>query len=152
MGDVQMTWRLVRQVLLLITVAALGVLAIAPAVASTGDGPGGSAAAGGAVVHRLGLAPQAAATAGNDSTLIATLESSSDGGATWGPAAGQAMTFAYVTDGAGLVTAINGGPIGSMSCSSDAAGQCTITVRTEAPGESVVTAVAGAVSASTLFG
>jgi hypothetical protein len=74
------TWRLVRQVLLVSSVAALGALAIAPAVAF-----------------------------------------SADGGDTWTPAAGERVSFAYVTDGAGLVTAVNGGPVGSMTCATDAA-------------------------------
>lgn len=138
----QMAWRLVRQVLVLMTVAAVATLAIAPAVAS----PGGEAAPESvAPVHRLALVAEE--TAGHDSTFTASFESST-GGDSWTPAAGEQMTFAYVTDGAGYVTGINGGPVGSMTCVTDQAGQCTITVRTEAPGDSVVTAVTGSLSAS----
>ena len=62
------------------------------------------------------------------------------------------MSFAYVTDGAGFVSAVNGGPIGSMSCATDDAGRCTITVRTELPGDSVVTATTRSFSASNPVG
>ncbi|MGH8992878.1 MAG: hypothetical protein ACRDZ7_15320 [Acidimicrobiia bacterium] len=144
-----MTWRLVRQVLLLMTVAAVGVLAIAPAVASSDDS-GKVAGTGRPAVHRLTLVPGPAH--GQDSTFTATVEASVDGGATWAPAAGEQVTFAYVTDGAGYVTAINDGPIGSMSCVTDGAGQCRISVHTDVPGDAVVTAVAGSLSASAVVG
>lgn len=151
MGGSFMTWRLVRQVFMVMTVAALGAVVVAPAVASTG-GPGDASRDGGGVtVHRLVLAPEAGA-AGDEDTFTATLEFSGDGGDTWAPAAGEPVAFAYVTDGAGFVTAVNGEPVGAMTCVTDDAGQCTITVRSEAPGESVVTASAGSLSASALFG
>jgi hypothetical protein len=145
-------WRLVRQVFLVMTMAALGALAIAPAVASN-DAPGKApGAAGGEIVHRLALVPEPVDAAGSDSTFTATLESSVDGGASWEPAAGEQVTFAYVTDGAGLVTAVNGGPAGSMTCATDTAGACTITVRSEVAGDSVVTASARSLSASAPVG
>ncbi|MGH9038000.1 MAG: hypothetical protein ACRD0O_19755 [Acidimicrobiia bacterium] len=137
-----MTWRLVRQVLLVMTVAILGALAVAPAVASDGVGAVSGA------VYRLALVPEAGDAAGGDSTFSATVERSADGGETWTPAAGEPVSFAYVTDGAGLVTAVNGGPVGSMTCATDTAGQCSITVRSEVPGDSVVTASSGSLNAS----
>jgi hypothetical protein len=147
MGGADMTWRLVRQSLLLVTVAAVAAVAIAPAVASTGGTvePSGAASA---PVHRLALA--ASSSIGADTTFTATLEASTDGGAGWAPAAGETVTFAYVTDGAGHVSAVNGGPIGSMSCVTDGAGKCTITVHTDAPGDAVVTAVSRSASASSV--
>ncbi|MGH8976306.1 MAG: hypothetical protein ACRD0C_24215, partial [Acidimicrobiia bacterium] len=96
------------------------------------------------------LAPAAPAS-GAERLFTATVEASDDAGASWGPAAGEPVAFAYVTDGAGAVTAVNGGPVGSMGCASDAAGQCTVTVRTDAPGEGVVTASARGLSASVLL-
>jgi hypothetical protein len=152
MGGAHLTWRLVRHVFLLMTVAALGALAIAPAVAATGEPAGAAGVAGGETVHRLALVPEAANPAGSDSTFTATLERSGDGGDTWRPAAGEEMSFAYVTDGAGLVTAVNGGPIGSMTCAADRAGHCTITVRSELPGDSVVAVSAGVLRASARVG
>jgi hypothetical protein len=151
MGGAHVTWRLVRQVVLLMTVAALGVLAIAPAVASFNDGDGPGAGTGSRSSYRVALAPAAVADSGAENVFVATVESSHDSGASWGPAAGEAVTFAYVTDGAGAVVAVNGGPVGSMSCATDAAGHCTITVRTDAPGEAVVTATAQGQSASVLL-
>ncbi|MDQ3946545.1 MAG: hypothetical protein M3357_15620 [Actinomycetota bacterium] len=148
MGGASVMWRLVRQVVLLMTVAALGVVAIAPAVASTTGSGGMSRAAVGATVHRLTLVPEAGDAAGADTTFTVTLESSTDGGASWEPAGGEQVSFAYVTDGAGLVTAVNGGPVGAMTCATDTAGHCSITVRTEVPGEAVVTATVGSLSAS----
>ena len=146
MGGASTTWRVIRQIVLLVTVAAAAALAIAPAVASTG-GTGEPPAAAAPAVQRLGLVPSA--TAGSDTTFTATVESSSDGGATWAPATGEAVTFAYVTDGAGYVSAVNGGPVGAMSCRTDAAGRCTVTVHTDAPGDAVVTAVSSSAQAST---
>ncbi len=149
MGGASVMWRLVRQVVLLMTVAALGVVAIAPAVAST-PGPGGTLPATSGAAHRLALVREAGDAAGLDraSTFSVTLESSRDGGGSWEPVRGEQVSFAYVTDGAGLVTAVNGGPVGAMTCATDTAGHCTITVRTEVPGESVVTATVGSLSAS----
>jgi hypothetical protein len=151
-GGSFMAWRLVRQVFMLMTVAALGVLAVAPAVAST-HAPGElSRDGGGTTVHHLVLVPEAGAVAGEEDTFTATLESSGDGGDTWAPATGEPVSFAYVTDGAGFVSAVNGGPVGYMTCATDDNGQCTITVRTESPGDSVVTAAARSVSASARVG
>jgi hypothetical protein len=76
---------------------------------------------------------------------------SDDAGASWRPATGEQVTFAYVSDGAGAVTAVNGGPVGSMSCATDASGQCTVAVRTDASGDAVVTASARGLSASVLL-
>ena len=144
------TWRLVRQVLMVMTVAALGVLVVAPAVAWTG-GRGEAADAGDrATIFRLALLPEAAA--GGVSTFVATVEVSRDAGDTWEAAAGEGVSFAYVTDGAGSVTAVNGGPVGSMACATDGLGRCTISVRTESPGDSVVTAAARSLSASAPVG
>ncbi len=150
MGGARVTWRLVRQVVLLMTVAAVGVLAIAPAVASSSAG-GAEADAGGGTTYRVALTPAAVDASGAEQVFEATVEASDDGGTSWGPAAGEAVTFAYVTDGAGSVVAVNGGPVGSMSCATDVAGHCTITVRTDAPGEAVVTATAQGQSASVLL-
>jgi hypothetical protein len=143
------TWRLVRQVVLLITVAAVGVLAIAPAVASSSDAGGAVGETGAVTIHRVALAP--GGDAGEDREFVATVDASDDGGLSWRPAAGEAVTFAYVTDGAGSVVAVNGGPVGSMSCATDAGGHCTITVRTDAPGDAALTASARGQSASVLL-
>jgi hypothetical protein len=151
-GGARVTWRLVRQVVLLMTVAVLGVLAIAPAVASSSDGDRTGADAGAGTSYRVALTPAAVAASGAENVFVATVETSDDGGASWGPAAGEAVTFAYVTDGAGSVVAVNGGPVGSMSCATDAAGRCTVTVRTDAPGDAALTATAQEKSASLLLG
>ena len=149
-GGARVTWRLVRQVVLLMTVAAIGVLAVAPAVASSSDGDGGTVPGiAAATIHRVTLAP--AGGTNGDRNFTAAVESSDDDGASWRPAAGEVVTFAYVTDGAGSVVAVNGGPVGSMSCAADAAGHCTVTVRTDAPGDAVVTASARGQSASVLL-
>jgi hypothetical protein len=151
-GGAYVTWRLVRQVLLVMTVAALGALAIAPAVASSDASSGPSGDAGGATARRLALVPEPGDAAGGEGTFTATLEFSADRGDTWKPAAGEQLSFAYVTDGAGLVTAVNGGRVGSMSCVTDTAGHCTITVRSDVPGDSVVTASSGSLNASVRVG
>lgn len=140
MGGAHLTWRLVRQVFLLMAVAVVAALAVAPAVASI-DAPAVSSGVG---ERRLTLVP--AESAGPDRTFRATLESSVAGG--WQAVAGEEITFAYVTDGAGSVIAVNGGPGDSMRCATGSAGGCTITVRTDVPGEAVVLAMAGSLSAS----
>ncbi|MGH9041506.1 MAG: hypothetical protein ACRDZ3_14880 [Acidimicrobiia bacterium] len=138
----QLTWRLVRQVFLLMAVAVVAALAVAPAVASTDASE--APASGGGGERRLTLV--SADAAGTERSFTATLESSAGDG--WQAVAGEEITFAYVTDGAGSVTAVNGGPVGSMRCESDSSGRCTITVRTDEPGAGVVMALSGSLSAS----
>jgi hypothetical protein len=150
-GGAHVTWRLVRQVVLLMTVAAMGVVVVAPAVASSADPNPAVAGTGAAPRYRVALAPDPVSTSGPEGVFVATVAASDDAGASWRPARGEQVTFAYVTDGAGAVTAVNGGPVGSMGCATDALGRCTVTVRTDAPGDAVITASARGLSASVLL-
>jgi hypothetical protein len=133
------------------TVAAMGVVVVAPAVASSADPDPMVAGTGAATRYRVALAPDSVSIPGPESVFVATVAASDDAGASWRPARGERVTFAYVSDGAGAVTAVNGGPVGSMSCASDASGRCTVTVRTDASGDAVVTASARGLSASVLL-
>ncbi|MFN2611653.1 MAG: SpaA isopeptide-forming pilin-related protein [Actinomycetota bacterium] len=98
--------------------------------------------------YRLTLSPP------NDTNLVnnnhvftAHLEKSLDSGSTWVDAATETLGFSL--SGKGAITAISPDGLTSSTCSTDANGECAITIRSADPGDSTLTATFGKQTATT---
>lgn len=145
MGGATLSVRLIRRVAPVLVAATTfaALVAAVPAEANVSPSPAGQSEQ--APSYRLSIEPASpAGLAAGEYAFTAVLDASDDAG--YEPAAGETITFAFV--GEGHVVAITDGALGDLSCTTSAAGQCTVTVASGDPAGSGLTAVAHGLSAS----